>query len=226
MKSNWIIALLMVFATSIYAQKSEEDLNPKDPKAQAVLDALSNKAKEYKSFKADFEYTLENKVEGINETQSGSVTMMGSKKYKLQVAGQEIVTNGETVWTFMPDVGELQIADMPEEDEEDGNMMNPANLFHMYKKGFKYQHAGNATVGGRSVEVIKMFPMDPSGKRYHTITVNVDTAKDELVSMVVQGKDGNTYTYRLKNFQPNVAVTAADFEFDEDRADDIIDLRE
>ena len=58
------------------------------------------------------------------------------------------------------------------------------------------------------------------------IIVNVDKAKLELISMVVKGKDGNEYTYRLKNFTPNIDVSDSDFEFDEDRADDIIDLRE
>lgn len=208
------------------AQQEEKDLNPKDPKAQEILDALSKKAEGYKSFSADFEYTLINKTEGINETQAGKVTMKGKKKYKLEVAGQEIMSDGETVWTFIKDVKELQISDLPEEDEEDGNMMNPANAFHMYKKGFKYQYDGKTNIDGIQADVIKMFPTNPQGKNYHTIIVNVDNAKLELISMVVKGKDGNEYTYRLKNFTPNIAVSDADFEFDEDKADDIIDLRE
>jgi outer membrane lipoprotein carrier protein len=209
-----------------YAQQAEKDLNPQDPKAQSILDALSDKASAYKSFTADFEYTLINKTEGINETQKGKVTMKGKKKYKLEVAGQEIVCNGETVWTFIKDAGELQISDVPEESEEDGNIMNPANAFHMYKKGFKYQYDGKSTIDGKSVDVIRMFPMNPSGKNFHTIIVNIDADKLELVNMVVKGKDGNEYTYRLKNFKADIPVTDADFEFNEDRADDIIDLRD
>lgn len=226
MKNYILPMLMMIISFSAQSQQDERDLNPKDPKAQEILDKLSKKADAYKSFSADFEYTLVNNTEGINETQAGKVTMMGKKKYKLEVAGQEIMSNGETVWTFIKDVGELQISDIPEESEEDGNIMNPANAFHMYKKGFKYKYEGTATVDGQAVEVIKMYPMNPDGKNFHTIIVNVNTATMELVSMVVKGKDGNEYTYRLKNFKANIPVTDADFEFDEDRADDIIDLRE
>jgi hypothetical protein len=68
--------------------------------------------------------------------------------------------------------------------------------------------------------------MNPSGKNFHTIIVNIDADKLELVNMVVKGKDGNEYTYRLKNFKADIPVTDADFEFNEDRADDIIDLRD
>jgi outer membrane lipoprotein carrier protein len=226
MKNLLPIISLMLLANLGISQHEEKDLNPQDPKAQEILDALSNKAAGYTSFSADFEYTLLNKSEGINETQSGSVTMKGKQKYKLEVAGQEIISDGETVWTFIKEVGELQISDVPEESEEDGNLMNPAYAFHMYKKGFKYRHEGTATIDGIEADVIKMFPMNPKGKNYHTVVVNIDKAKLELVSMVVKTKDGNEYTYRLKNFKSNIDVNDSDFEFDEDQADDIIDLRE
>ena len=104
--------------------------------------------------------------------------------------------------------------------------MNPANAFHMYKKGFKYKYDGTATVDGQGVDVIKMFPINPQGKNFHTIIININSEKLELVSMEVRGKDGNVYTYRLKNFKADVPVTDADFIFDESRADDVIDLRE
>lgn len=224
-----IIALFtvgIIAMSAALAQKSEADLNPKDPKAQEILDALSNKAKEYKSFTSDFEYTLVNKQDGINETQTGSVSMKGQKKYKLNVAGQQIMSDGETVWTFIKEVKELQISDMPEEDDQEGNMMNPANAFHLYKNGFKYTYIGKETVDGIEADVIKMFPMDPKSKPYHTVVVNVDRPKLELISMVVLNKDGNVYTYRLKNFKANVNLTDSDFIFNESLADDIIDLRD
>ena len=217
---------LIVVSGNIIAQRSEEDLNPKDPKAQEILDALSNKAKEYKSFSSDFEYTLVDQTDGINETQSGSVSMKGQKKYKLNVAGQQIMCNGETVWTYIQDVKELQISDLPEEDDQDGNMMNPANAFHMYKNGFKYNYSGKETVDGKEADVIKMFPMDPKSKPYHTVIVNVDKPNLELISMIVLNKDGNVFTYKLKNFKSNVNLIDSDFEFDESLADDIIDLRD
>lgn len=226
MRIKLLIGLLLLSFTGLQAQKSEQELTPQDPKAKEILDALSNKAKGFKSFKADFEYTLVNKGEGINETQKGSVLMKGQNKYKLKIAGQEVTSDGQTVWTFIEDAKELQISDMPEESDEDGNLMNPANAFHMYQKGFKYKYEGKSTVGGIAVDVIRLYPMDPGKKNYHTITVNIDTEKMELVSMEVKGKDGNVYTYRLKNFQPNVPATDADFVFDESRAEDIIDLRE
>jgi outer membrane lipoprotein-sorting protein len=226
-QASWIAIGMLMISTTLFAQRSEDELTPQDPKAQEILDALSNKAKQYKSFAADFEYILVNKEAGINEKQSGKVRMKGQTKYALDVAGREIVSDGETVWTFLKDVGELQIAELPDEDEDEGNIMNPANAFHMYKNGFKYQYVGKETVDGKEADVIKMFPMEPGKKPFHTVIVNVDKAKLELISTVIKYKDGNVYTYRLKNFKTDLPFTEADFQFDEDRDDveDIIDLR-
>lgn len=225
-KNSFLLTLFVAISSTLFAQKTQEELNPKDPKAKEILDALSAKAGAYKSFKADFEYTLDNSAEKIHETQKGQVTMMGKDKYILKVAGQEIVSNGKTVWTFIADAKELQISDMPEESDQDGNMLNPANAFHMYKSGFNYSYAGKSNVDGRAVEQVKLFPTDPKGKRFHTIIMNIDNVKAELVNVIVKSKDGNVYTYRLKNFSPNISITADAFEFDENRADEIVDLRD
>lgn len=225
--STWMIAGLLMFATTVFAQRTEEELNPKDPKAKEILDALSDKVKGYDSFSADFEYILVNKDAGINEKQVGSVQMKGEKKYRIDIDSREIVTDGESVWVFIKSVGELQISDMPEEGEDSENIMNPADAFHMYKNGFKYEHAGKATVDSKSADVIKMYPMDPGKKPFSSVTLNIDKAKLELISAVIKYKDGGTYTYRLKNFKANAALSNDFFEFDEDRDDveDIIDNR-
>ncbi len=221
------LALIALFIPAIgSAQNTDADLNPKDPKAKAILDELRDKVMGFDSFKADLEYTLVNKAAGLNETQKGSLMMKGKKKYKVAMAGREIYCDGETVWTFLPEEGELQIADLPDEDDEEGNLMNPANVFNMYENGFKYRHDGTSNAAGVSLDQISMFPMQPEGKPFHTIVVYIDNQKKELSKMVVKAKDGNTYSYQLKNFEGNIGAKDSDFVFNEDNADDVIDLRE
>lgn len=227
MKFIKYLAFLAVMLPALgFAQNADKDLNPQDPKAKVILDDLRDKVMGFDSFKADLEYTLVNKSAGLNETQQGSLMMKGKSKYKVSMAGREIYSNGSTVWTFLTEEGELQIADIPEEDDEEGNLMNPANVFNMYENGFKYQHAGTETIAGKSLDVIKMYPMDPEGKPFHTIIIYVDAGKKELSQMVIKAKDGNTYTYVLKNFEGNIGAQDSDFEFDEADADDVIDLRD
>jgi hypothetical protein len=63
MKNVLIFNLLLVIST-LYAQN--------DIKADNLLNKVSQKIDQSKSYKIDFTYTLENKLEGINQDSKGS----------------------------------------------------------------------------------------------------------------------------------------------------------
>ena len=53
---------------------------------------------------------------------------------------------------------------LTEDDEE--SMLNPITIFTMYETGFKYVKADDNTIAGTSVNVIRMYPLDPSEKTF------------------------------------------------------------
>ena len=59
--------------------------------------------------------------------------MLKGDKYKLEIAGQEIICNGNTLWTFIKDAEEVQV----NEPEYEEGSINPANIFTVYENGFK-----------------------------------------------------------------------------------------
>lgn len=216
---------LMVFSTfAMFAQSS--DLTPKDPKAKAILDKLSAKTKNYSSMQADFDYQLVNQKSGIDEVQKGWVKIKGDK-YKLSIAGQEITSDGKTMWTLLVDDNEVQISDIPEEGEGDDEIFSsPSKLFTLYENGFKYVYDGEEKINGVAVDVIKLYPMQPKEKNYHTIKLYIDKAKVEMKRVSIMSKDGNIYTYTLNNLKTNEALADAIFTFDVSKANDVIDLRD
>ena len=54
-------------------------ISQEDAKAKGILDKLSTKTKAYKTIKADFSFTMVNKTEGTNETQTGKIEIKGDK---------------------------------------------------------------------------------------------------------------------------------------------------
>lgn len=220
-----IMLALMVFSTfAMFAQSS--DLTPKDPKAKAILDKLSAKTKNYSSMQADFDYQLVNQKSGIDEVQKGWVKIKGDK-YKLSIAGQEITSDGKTMWTLLVDDNEVQISDIPEEGEGDDEIFSsPSKLFTLYENGFKYVYDGEEKINGVAVDVIKLYPMQPKEKNYHTIKLYIDKAKVEMKRVSIMSKDGNIYTYTLNNLKTNEALADAIFTFDVSKANDVIDLRD
>ncbi|MBK8338551.1 MAG: outer membrane lipoprotein carrier protein LolA [Flavobacteriales bacterium] len=181
-----------------------------DPKSKAVLDKLVAKSKGYSSFEADFTSRLYSKSSKLDVKQDGTMKVKG-KKFRLQLDKNTVINDGATMWTYNKEANEVSINDPKEMDQE----LDPSKLFTMYETGFKSQFVSEGPdAAGVVMQVLKLFPIDPAKKPYHTVVMTVDKAKVEPKSIQVQYKDGNEVTYTLKRFAPNVELADGLFTFD------------
>ena len=203
---------------SVFAQESTQD-----PKAKAILDELSSKTKAYASIKADFIFTIEDR-EHKKETQTGSVQIKGDK-YKLEIKGQDVMSDGKTVWTYLKDANEVQVNIV---DPNSTEVVNPSNIFTMYEKGFKYKFDKEETFNGKKVQTINLYPIFPDKKKYHTIKLMVDKVKKQIAGVKMLMKDGSTQLYTIKTFTPNVDMKDPLFVFDTKAHPgiEVVDLRD
>lgn len=223
MKQFALLMVLFTISFNLLAQSSPSEAQvPQDPKAKAILDALTKKNKAYTTITADFTYKQENKDANINESQKGSVKLKGSK-YILKIAGQEIYCNGTKKFTFIPDAEEVQISNIEKGDKDE---LNPSNLFTLYETGFKYKYEKEETTNGKTVDVIKLFPINPTKKNFHTAIIAVDKATNQIYYIKVLGKDGTNYTYFLDKITGNLPMEDSIFNFDVKKASEVIDLTE
>lgn len=216
-KSLLLVIALFAISFTNYAQNE----NPKDPKAKVILDKVSKTNKSFSTIHIDFSFRLENKTNDIDETQNGQVWIKG-EKFKLVLSGVERYSDGKTVWTYLEDDDECQIADAGGEDEE--GSISPSSLLTIYEKGFNYLYGAEVSVNGKKTDMIKLFP-EGGGKPYHTIKLYVDKATSQIARIEVYGKDGNTFTYDLKSITSNKPMADSLFVFDTSKAGDIVDLR-
>ncbi|MBL1233006.1 MAG: outer membrane lipoprotein carrier protein LolA [Flavobacteriales bacterium] len=212
MKKLSLLLLSLTITIGIFAQE--------DVKAKAILDKLSEKTKKYTSIKTTFEYHIHNKTEGIDEKQTGSLQTKGNKYY-LSIKGQDVFSDGKSVYTLLKDAEEVHINSIPDESEEDA--ISPSTIFTLYEKGFKYKYAKEE--GGN--DLINLYPNKPEEKSFHRVELYINKAKGEISKVVVYGKDGTNMTYTIKTFTPNVAIADATFTFDKAKYAnyDVIDLR-
>lgn len=200
-------------------------LQAQDQKAKNILDELSKKTKSYNTMKAEFEYRMFSESDGIDEVQQGSLISKGNK-YHLNIAGQEIISDGKTVWTVLSDAEEVQVNNVPEETEE-ADFVSPNSILTLWEKGFKYQFEASGKLDGRSVEIIKLFPIKSDEKSFHTIRLFVREDKSAIEKIEIKGKDGTDYIYTIKKFESNPTVADKTFTFSvkEHPNFDVIDLR-
>jgi len=214
MKNILIIALTTLISLGSFAQKV-------DTKAKGILDKLSAKTKAYKTIKAEFQFTLNNKTEGINETQSGSIQIKGDK-YFLSIAGQDVISNGKDIYTVLKDAEEVQINNIPDEDEE--GFISPNTIFTLYEDGFKYKYLKEAN----SEHLINLYPKEVEDKDFHRITLYINKVKNQITKVNIYGKDGSTTTYKIKTFTPNTAIADTQFSFNKTKHPnfEVVDLRD
>lgn len=197
---------LLTFTTAFTQTKQEQE------KAKLILDEVSKKMKGYTSLKVECTYNLENSAAKINETQEGTLLLKGNK-FKLTLAGREVISDGSNVWIVMRKAEEVHKKSQADFNEELG--FDPAKIFTVYEEGFKYQFLKETKEGTKTIAVIDLFPLDPGKKNYSRLRMNIDKDKSQIVSSKTFGKDGNTYTLTVKTFTPNAAATDADFKVNE-----------
>lgn len=183
-----------------------------DAKADQILKQISDKVKNSSSFYIEYSANIKNSINGTNINQSGKGWVKGSKYYATY--GEAIrLSNGKKIWTILKDDKIVYISDL---DASDAGM-NPKQLLTVWETGFKTKYEKETTLGSETVHMINLYPKDPKKTDYHTITVYVSKADNELKKATMKGKDGTTMNYTLNKLQFNTTVDDAKFVFDKSK---------
>ena len=191
----------------------------KDAQAKAILSEVSRKYKTYDVVKTNFTYTLESPQANLKETQSGTLiakskankfkVTLYTKGAKTPTVAQELISDGKQQWTYLKKDNEVQVNDANSSDDA----LNPAHIFTIYEKGFKYLYTGETKVNGAAYQVIDMTPTDEK-KTFFKVRLMIDKLKKQVYSALIFDKNGNKYTYTMQSFSPNANVPDAVFAFD------------
>ncbi|HEX8428848.1 outer membrane lipoprotein carrier protein LolA [Hymenobacter sp.] len=192
-----------------------------DPKAGKILDQMSAKYQAMKAYKASFTQTLENDAAKVKENMSGDITVSG-QKFRLKMSGQEVINDGKTMYTYMKAENEVNISDYESDEQE----ISPAQIYTLYKKGYKYSYVQEAKEGGELVDIIELAPEDRSNPVFK-VRMKVSKTDNSVRSWQMFKKNGNRYTVKINKFTPNVPVDATTFAFDKAKYKGVkvIDLR-
>ncbi|MCU0420547.1 MAG: outer membrane lipoprotein carrier protein LolA [Cyclobacteriaceae bacterium] len=213
MKKCVFAFVLTVFSLVAFAQY--------DPKAFEILEAMSKKYKSITAFEANISYTLTNDVEKINEEFKGKIAVKGDK-FRLSLPEQEVINNGTTLWTYLPEAKEVNIDNFDPNSDD----VNPSKIYEIYKKGFKYVHLGDGSEGGVPCDVVDLVP-EKRDAQYFKIRMIISKKDKSIQSWTMFDRSGNRYKYSITKFTPNAKMDDAYFTFDAKKYPgvEVIDLR-
>lgn len=224
-KTLFYLLLLTTTSLSAFAQK--------DAEARAILNKVSAKYHAYNIVKSDFTIVIDDPQSGTTQTQKATLIVQAkTNRYKLtmysadptqkNVVEQEIISDGKSQWTYLKKDKEVQLNNV---DHSEGTF-NPAQMFTLYEKGFKYIYTGNKIEKGKTYQVIDLTPEDID-KQYFKVRLMIDKLQKQLYSALIFDKSGMKYSYTVNTFIPNVNMPETTFTFDKKSHPgvEVVDLR-
>jgi len=185
----------------------------KDAEAKVILNQVSAKYKAYNIVKSDFTFVIDNPQSQTTITQEGTIIVQSkTNKYKLSLYSQdptaknqveqEIITDGKNQWTYTKKDKEVQLNKV----DNAGESFNPAQIFTMYEKGYKYIYTGSETLKGRVYQIIDLTPEDID-KSFFKIRLMIDKTKKQIYSALIFNVQvpESTFTFDTKA-HPGVEV--------------------
>jgi outer membrane lipoprotein carrier protein len=218
MNSKYFLATLSFVSFFAFAQTTVQT----DKKAEGILTKVSAKYKSMKSVKATFVITVENQKENTKDVQKGTICLKGNK-YKLEIAGQDVMSDGKTRWTYVKDANEIQI----DNQKTDENAITPANIFTMYEKGWLFKFAGEQNDKGMVYELIELVPIDPKKKNIFKVKLAVNKNDKFITNAKLYDKNGSIQTIAVSKLSPDACNADSVFSFNAKKypGAEVIDLR-
>lgn len=194
-----------------------------DPAAKKILDQVSSKFKAYKAVQSDFTLQVEDGNGKVQGTKKGTVYMKG-QKYRVNITGQEIYSDGKNVWTYDKASNEVTITQL----DATGTGITPQKLFtSFYDKDFLYKLNGEKKEGAKVLQEIEMTPVDKT-KSFHKVYLLIDKKSQAIYSTRVLEKNGNKYSYTVNTLNGKAPIADDMFVFNKAKYPGVeeVDLRQ
>jgi outer membrane lipoprotein-sorting protein len=182
------------------------------------------------SFQADFIYTHMHggtKQEDIQEEYKikGKIWVKGNK-YRVELADQIVVSNGATIWNYVPSIQEVQIyKEKPLSADRELTSFSPIELLHLYKQGFIPIAFQATMINQKKCAVVELVAKEKKSDIKH-INLVVDQATHQIKSMQVLEKDNTLHNFNIVSLAIQPKLQDAYFEFQMPAEPvEIVDLR-
>ncbi len=219
MKKFYITFFVTMLGLSVFAQTKN---TKSDPEAITILNTVSTKFKTFSTVQASFAYNVEDAKGKVMSAKKGTVLMKGTK-YRVSFGGQEIFSDGKTVWSYDKSANEVTVNNL----DASSGMITPQKLFtNFYDNDFYSVLNGEKKVGAKLIQEIEMTPKDKS-KPFHKVYLQVDKNAKTIYSTKVLENGGNRYTYTVSAMKTNGVLADNQFVFDKNKYPgvEVVDLR-
>jgi len=188
--------------------------------ADRIIRDITEKTQSYESVEFRFTFTYQDAVSGEDVSEKGMLIISGDK-YILEIEGQRVICDGETIWTFLEDAWEVQINAVEDDDES----ITPSKLLTTYNEDYKARLDKEYNRDGINYQRIELKPQE--GKKWVMLEVVVNADEEQISEITIHDKNGGKIHYQIDEFNANIDVDDDDFIFRPEEHPDIevVDMR-
>lgn len=172
--------------------------------ADEFFKSVIEKTKSYDNISIVFNYKMINKAAGINESMPGYGSMKGDS-FKINVSGQELISNGKVLWTHLVDDEEVMISDV-----SDGGSSSPLAIIDSFSDNVQIDFI---SIDNSDIKVIEVKEKD--GDTFDKIQITVNSKDLKIKKIHAYGLDNNEFVYEITEFTTNQELPDDFFIFNE-----------
>ena len=183
--------------------------------AEAIIRLLVNQLKSHKNMEMTFNYQFSPDGQKVDESEKGHAWLQG-EAYKVEMADQQTISDGTTIWTYFVDAEEVMVSNASE-----GSDNTPLKVLTSLDESYVATLAGIDAKGIATVELA-----NPAGQ-YKRVTLKINTKKVELKSADIYFEDGNKLVIDVEEMKFDQELGDKFFTFDTKKHPnvDVIDMR-
>jgi len=202
MKKAYILLILILNTLVIFSQN--------DPKAEELLNKVSENIKGYESMYININHNLSNQDEDIDQTNKVSFVKKGTK-YNVKWNDITFIYDGKKLFTINPDDEEVTIST---EDLDEESTITPNKILTFFEEGYEYKMdiTQDITVldyyeqkTRKLLQYVKLVPID-SESEIDYILLAIEKNNNRIYKSIEKGKNGTTTTYTITSFEVDLPL--------------------
>ena len=159
-------------------------LSQNDSKAENLLNKVSEKIDNAKSYQIDFTYTLENTLEGINQDLKGTI-IIENDNYLLNFMGINQICDSEYIYTIVEENEEVLISSVGNEDEQ---TIKPSQLLKFYRNGYLLLWDKVEISYEERIQFLKLIPIDSYSETSYLL-LGINVSENNISKLIEIGKN-------------------------------------
>ncbi|MEZ5148606.1 MAG: outer membrane lipoprotein carrier protein LolA [Bacteroidales bacterium] len=163
--------LFLALITMIGLQVTAQDNDKGDKKSNEILDKLTTRTESYKTIEVEFVYKMEKTPMPVSMNKLKEHLIVEGDKYRLNIAGQTVISDGKTLWTYIADAEEVQINSLEDSEES----ISPNKLLSSYNEEYRSKFIKEEFTYGTTAHIIDLTPIE--GKSYYKVCLIIDKEK-------------------------------------------------